>query len=139
MDATFFDPSLAELQRQLQHQLTTGLADINLNAERLGEDALLMRPFMQRRFAQQMDTRAGEIAERGFHGNTSGIMRRGLSRLGEDQAFQAGSFERDLTRKRDDLARAAQQLTDESTRQGAEGVRKGAGNATKRTIGSLPF
>ena len=139
MDATFFDPSLAQLQRQLQFQLTTGLADINLQAERVSEDANLMRPMMERRFAQGMEQAAGGIAERGFHGNTSGVMRRGLSRLGEEQAFARGTFERNVTRQQDDLARSAQRLTDQSAMQGAEGVRKGAANATTRAIRSLPF
>lgn len=139
MDATFFDPALAELQRQLQSQLTTGLADLQLKDDRLVEDANLMRPWMERRFGRRMDQAAGDVAARGFHGNTSGIMRGQLTELGEEQAFSRGMFERDIARGRDDIARSAQQLTNTSTTSGAEGVRRGAANATQRQLRSLPF
>ena len=138
-DATFFDPYLAELQRQLQFQQTTGVADLRLKGQRLEEDANLMRPFMERRFGQQMKRTAGDVAGRGFHGTKSGIMRGALGELGEEQAFGRGMFERNLGRQSEDIERSIQQLTGSTVMQGAEGVRKGAGNATNRAIQALPF
>lgn len=138
-DATFFDPYLAELQRQLQFDQTTGVADQQLKGQRLQEDANLMRPFMERRFGKQMRTKADATAGRGFHGSQSGIMRGQLGELAEDQAYQRGTFERDLGRGLSDVERAIQQLTGSTVMQGAEGVRQGAGNATGRAIQALPF
>lgn len=137
--ATFFDPMLSELQRQLQHQLTTGTADLQLDRTREIEDMNLLRPYMERRFAKQMKAEAGSIAGRGFHGNRSGIMQSGLAELGEDQAWATGQQERSHARTVTDIDRAIAALTAQTTMTGAEGVRKGAGNATSRTINSLPF
>lgn len=138
-DATFFDPMLAELQRQLQHKLTTGTADLNLNRQRLEEDQNLMRPFMERRFSQQMQAKAASTAGRGFHGNESGVMRSQLGDLSEEQTFARGQFERGGARDLEDVDRAIANLTSQTTMQGAEGVRHGAGRATDRTIQALPF
>lgn len=139
MEATFFDPYLAELQRQLQHQLTTGKADLQLQGQRLQEDANLMRPFMERRFGQQMSRLANNVAGRGFHGSRGGIMRSQLGDLSEDQAFARGQFERQTSRGLEDIERSIMSLTSGATREGAEGVRRGAGNATNRAINALPF
>lgn len=138
-DATFFDPMLSELQRQLQHSLTTGTADLNLNKSRVLEDQALMRPFMERRFKNQMSAQAANVAGRGFAGSDSGIMRSQLGDLGEDHAFARGQFERQGARDLTDIDRAIASLTSQTTRRGAEGVRQGAGNAASRTIQSLPF
>lgn len=137
--ATFFDPYLAELQRQLQHQLTTGTADLRLDQQRLTEDFNLMQPFMERRFGQQLKTEANSVAGRGFHGNRSGIMKTALGNLAEDQAFARGQHERQFARGSEDIERAIASLTARTTLGGAEGVRKGAGNATNRAIQALPF
>jgi len=139
MDATFFDPYLAELQRQQQHRQTTGTADMRLQQQRLREDANLMRPFMERRFGQQMDRKAENVAGRGFHGSNSGIMRSQLSDVAHDQSFARGEFERGLSRQDEDLERSIFALTSDTTRQGAEGVRRGAGNAGQRAMQALPF
>jgi hypothetical protein len=138
-DATFFDPYLAELQRQLQFQQTTGVADQRLKGQRLQEDANLMRPFMERRFGQQMKRTAGDVAGRGFHGQQSGIMRDALGDVAEEQAYGRGMFERNLGRQTEDIERAIQQLTGSTVMRGAEGVRQGAGNASQRAIAALPF
>jgi len=138
-EATFFDPYLAELQRQLQFQQTTGQADLELKGQRIQEDANLMRPFMERRFGQQFQRTAGNVAGRGFHGQNSGIMRGAMGDVAEDQAFAAGQFEKGVSRESEDVERSIMQLTSSTTMQGAEGVRKGAGNATGRAISALPF
>lgn len=138
-DATFFDPMLAELQRQLQFQQTTGKADLQLDRQRTLEDVNLMRPFMERRFARQMNRGAANIADRGFHGQNSGIMREGLGDIGEEQAFAAGQFERGAARDVTDIDRAIAALTSSTTRRGAEGVRQGAGRASDRVYQALPF
>jgi hypothetical protein len=137
--ATFFDPYLAELQRQLQFQQTTGQADLQLKGQRLQEDANLMRPFMERRFAQQFHRTAADVAGRGFHGQGSGIMRSALGNVAEEQTFASGQFERNVARGAEDIERSIQQLTGQTTLAGAEGVRRGAGNATGRAIAALPF
>lgn len=137
--ATFFDPALSELQRQLQHRLTTGTADLQLDRSRAIEDMNLLRPYMERRFGQQMKQQAAGIAGRGFHGGRSGIMQQGLAELGEDHAWARGQSERSHAREVTDIDRAIASLTAGTTMTGAEGVRKGAGNATSRTINSLPF
>jgi hypothetical protein len=138
-DVTFFDPMLSELQRQLQHQLTTGTADLQLERSRALEDMNLMRPYIERRFGQQMKQQAGNIAGRGFHGDRSGVMRSGLAELGEDHTWARGQMERSHARDITDIDRAIAGLTASTTMTGAEGVRKGAGNAAGRTINSLPF
>lgn len=137
--ATFFDPMLSELQRQLQHTLTTGTADLNLQRDRTLEDMNLMRPFMERRFRQQMGRQAADVAGRGFHGQQSGIMRSQLGNLGEDQAFAQGQFERSGARDITDIDRAIASLTARTTMGGAEGVRGGAGRAAGRAMDMLPF
>lgn len=139
MDAPFYDPYLAELQRQLQHQQTTGVADLNLQSQRLQEDTNLMRPFMERRFGQQSRTRAEGVAGRGFHGNKSGIMRSAMGELAEDQAFTAGQFNRNASRGQEDIQRAIMDLIARTTMQGAEGVNTGAGNASSRAEQAMPF
>lgn len=137
--ATFFDPYLAELQRQLQHEQATGTADLQLRRQRLDEDMNLMRPFMESRFGQQLKRTAGDVAGRGFHGAGSGIMRSQLGNVAEEQAFARGQFERQGTREAEDIERAIAALTARTTMAGAEGVRQGAGNATGRAIQALPF
>lgn len=137
--ATFFDPMLAELQRQLQHSLTTGTADLNLNKSRVLEDAELLRPFMARRFEQQLARKAADVAGRGFAGEESGIMRSGLGDLAEDQAFASGQFEKGVSRDVTDIDRAIAALTARTTMGGAEGVRAGAGRSADRAIRNLPF
>lgn len=138
-DASFFDPYLAELQRQLQHEQATGTADLQIRQQRLDEDMNLMRPFLERRFGQQMSRTAEGVAGRGFHGSRSGIMRGQLGELAEDQAFRAGEFERAGARESADIERAIAALTSRTTLQGAEGVRQGAGNATQRAVAALPY
>lgn len=138
-NATFFDPYLAELQRQLQHSTTTGIADLNLKGQRLQEDANLMRPFMERRFQKQMHQRAEGVAGQGFHGANSGVMRGQLGDLSEDQAFARGQFERQTTRGLEDIERDIMQLTSQNVRAGAEGVLDGAANAAQRAARSLPY
>jgi hypothetical protein len=137
-EAPFFDPYLAELQRRLQLQLASGTADLNLQSQRLTEDANLLRPFMQKRFGQQMDATAAGVAGRGLAGS-SGIMGKQLGNVGEDQAFQEGMFERRISREQEDIQRAIADLNRSTTITGAEGVRQGAGNAAGRQISLLPF
>lgn len=139
MAATFFDPYLSELQRQLQHQLTTGTADLQLDRSRTLEDINLMRPYIERRFQQQMGAKAADVAGRGFAGDKSGIMRSQLGELGEEHAFARGQVERRGARELTDIDRAIAALTSGTTRSGAEGVRQGAGRATNRAIDQLPF
>lgn len=138
-EATFFDPYLSELQRQLQHSMTTGVADQKLKGQRLQEDANLMRPFMERRFGEQMGRKAEGVAGQGFHGNNSGIMSNQLGDLAEDQAFARGQFERQNARGLEDVERNIMTLTSQGVRQGAEGVLDGAANASDRAARSLPF
>lgn len=138
-DSTFFDPYMAELQRQLQFQQTTGQANLELKGQRIEEDANLMRPYMERRFAQQFNQTAGGVAGRGFHGNKSGIMQGALGDVAEDQAFARGQFERQSSRGLEDVERSIMELTTGTAMAGAEGVRKGAGNATGRAVSALPF
>lgn len=138
-DATFFDPMLSEMQRQLQFQQTTGTADLQLDRQRTLEDMNLMRPFMERRFGKQMQRGAAGVAGRGFSGQNSGIMRSALGDIGEEQTFAAGQFERGAARDVSDIDRAIAALTSSTTRQGAEGVRQGAGRASDRVYQSLPF
>lgn len=138
-DATFFDPYLAELQRQTQHQLTTGTADQQLKGQRLTEDFNLMKPFMERRFGQQLRSTANATAGRGFHGAENGVMGQQVGNLAEDQAFARGQFERGYARDQEDVERAIADLTARATMQGAEGVRGGAGNASNRAVAALPF
>lgn len=135
----FFDPGLAELQRQLAFQQATGTADLSLERNRVLEDANLMRPYMERRFSRAMNDKAASTAGRGFHGSESGIMREELGQLGEDQAFASGTFERNSARDLEDIERAIATLTQQNTLKGAEGVRKGAGRAGERAINTLPF
>ena len=139
MDATFFDPYLSELQRQLMFQQTTGVADLRLRGQRSEEDANLMRPWMERRFDREARTRANSTAGRGFHGNKSGVMRGQMGELAEDQAFTAGQFERGAAREQEDVERAIANLIARTTMEGAEGVRGGAGNASGNAINALPF
>lgn len=138
-DATFFDPMLAELQRQLQHSLTTGTADLNLSKSRALEDQALLRPYMERRFKNQMGAQAANVAGRGFAGEKSGIMQSELGDLGEEHAFARGQFERQGARDITDIDRAIAALTARTTMGGAEGVRAGGARASNRAIDALPF
>lgn len=138
LDATFFDPYLAELQRNQQLKLQRGTADMQLQSQRLTEDMNLMRPYMERKFGQQMDRAAAGAAGRGISGS-SGAMRNTLAPIGEDQAFARGQFEQRGARQQDDLSRNIARLAEDTTMTGAEGVRKGAGNASSRTVQNLPF
>lgn len=131
--APFFDPGLAQLQRQLLHQQTTGVADLRLKGQRLQEDQNLFRPYMERRFGQQMEKTSASAAQRGFHGESgSGVLRGLLADVGEEQAFARGQYERKATRGMEDVERAIANLTSGTIRQGAEGVRSGAGRASER-------
>lgn len=130
--APFFDPNLAQLQRQLAHDTQTRTADLRLQGQRLEEDANLFRPFLERRFKRQAGQTAGNVAGRGFHGSRSGIMQGSMADLGTEQAYTAGEFERGTTRGLEDVERAIANLTSANLIAGGEGVRQGAGNASKR-------
>lgn len=130
--APFFDPNLALLQRQLAFETQTGVADLELQGQRLQEDQNLFRPFLERRFKSQADRTAGNVAGRGFHGNQSGIMRGAMKNLTQEQAYTAGEFERAGARGQEDIERAIANLTTRGTMAGAEGVRQGAGRAGQR-------
>lgn len=128
----FFDPNMAMQQRQLAFDTTTRTADMRLNGQRLQEDANLFRPFLERRFKTQANSKAGETAARGFHGARSGVMREGLGRLGEEQAYAAGEFERGTARGLEDIERSIANLTSRNILSGAENTRGGAGRAAGR-------
>lgn len=131
MQMPFFDPGLAELQRQIALQTTQGVADLNLRKDRLIEDQNLFRPYLERRFGQQAQKTAANAAGRGFHGTRQGITSRLLGKLGEEQAFALGEFERRGTRGLEDIERAIARLSESGIREGAEGTRRGAANASQ--------
>lgn len=139
MTKPFFDPWMAEFQRQLELDTSRGIEDLNLQDARLQQDANLMRPFMERQFAQQAKGAASGVAQRGFAGNRSGPMRGAMTRVGENQAFARGQFEREHTRKRDDIQLLIDRLNQDRILQGAESTRKGAGNAAERRYTGLSF
>jgi len=135
--APFFDPMLSYNQRRRQYNLSTGRADRQLQSERMIQDAKLMRPYMERRFGQQLERTAGSLANRGLTG--SGLMGKKLGQVAQDQARQRGQFERELAQGLSDLGRQDARQTAESVMSGAEDVRRGAGRATKRAVNALPF
>ena len=135
--APFFDPMLSYNQRRRQYNLATSRADRQLQSERMIQDAKLMRPYMERRFGQQLEKTAGSLANRGLTG--SGLMGKKLGQVAQDQARQRGQFERELAQGLADLGRQDARDTAESVMSGAEDVRRGAGRATKRSINALPF
>lgn len=128
----FFDPAMAQRHRQLAFDTETRTADLRLQGERITEDQNLFRPFLERRFGEQARKRAGGVAGRGFHGQQSGIMKDSMGRLGEDQAYTAGEFERGSARGLEDVERAIANLTAKNTMLGAEETRGGAGRASQR-------
>lgn len=136
--APFFDPQLAQLQRQLAFDTQTKTADLRLQGQRIQEDQNLFRPFLERRFGEQANRTAGGVAGRGFHGNRSGIMKDAMKRLTEEQAYTKGEFERGSARGLEDVERAIANLTTRGTMQGAEGVRGGAGRASERNYPEYP-
>ena len=101
--APFFDPMLSYNQRRRQYNLSTGRADRQLQSERMIQDAKLMRPYMERRFGQQLERTAGSLANRGLTG--SGLMGKKLGQVAQDQARQRGQFERELAQGLSDLGR----------------------------------
>lgn len=135
--APFFDPMLSYNQRRRQYNLSTGRADRQLQSERMIQDAKLMRPYMERRFGQQLERTAGSLANRGLTG--SGLMGKKLGQVAQDQARQRGQFERELAQGLSDLGRQDARQTAESVMSGAEDVRRSAGRATKRAVNTLPF
>lgn len=135
--APFFDPLMAYQQRQRQVNLSDRKADLQLEQERLVQDATLMRPYMERRFSQQLERSAGDMANRGLTG--SGLMGKQLGRVSEDQAFQRGRFERELARGMSDIERESARTERDAIMGGAEDTRRGAGRATDRTVNRLPF
>ena len=128
----FFDPHMAMRHRELAFDTETRTADLRLQGQRLTEDQNLFRPFLERRFGEQSRKRAGNVAGRGFHGSQSGIMRDSMGRLGEDQAYTMGEFERGSARGLEDVERAIANLTTRNTMMGAEETRGGAGRAAER-------
>lgn len=136
--APFFDPNLAMIQRQLAFSTQTGTADLRLRGQRIQEDANLFRPFLERRFANQMDQTAGNVAQRGFHGSRSGIMKQQLGSLAEDQVYTQGEFERGSARGLEDVERAIANLTQQNIISGAEATRQGAGRAAERNYPRYP-
>lgn len=137
MAQPFFDPLMAYQQRRRQYNLSTNKADLELERERLVQDANLMRPYMERRFGQQLKSAAGDMANRGLTG--SGLMGKQLGRVSEDQAFQRGRFERELARGQSDIDREISRTETRAVMGGAEDVRRGAGRASGRAINRLPF
>lgn len=139
MATPFFDPLMAYTLRQQGLQLSRGVADARLEQSRLEEDANLMRPFMQRRFDQQLSQTAEGIAGRGFHGTRSGPMRSGLADVAEEQAFREGQFERELARGHEDIERGIVRMEEDAAITGSEAVREGAGRRSQQEMSRLPF
>lgn len=135
--APFFDPLMAYQQRRRQLNLSDKKADLQLEQERLTQDANLMRPYMERRFGQQLDSAAGNMANRGLTG--SGLMGKKLGQVSEDQAFQRGRFERELARGQADIQRESARTERDAVVGGAEDVRRGSGRASDRAVSRLPF
>ena len=136
--APFFDPYMAMRQRQLAFETQTGTADLRLQGQRIQEDANLFRPFLERRFGKQNQTAANNVAERGFHGNQSGIMKQTLGALSEDQVYTQGEFERGAARGMEDVERAIAKLTAGNIIAGGEETRAGAGRASERIYPTYP-
>jgi hypothetical protein len=138
MEPTFFDPYLSQLQRQLAFDTETGVADLQLQQNRLQEDSNLFRPYLERRFGNQANQAAEGVAGRGFHGSRSGIMRKKMGGLAKDQTYTMGQFERGTARGMEDIERAIANLTGRNTIMGAEGVREGAGRAAQGAYPQFP-
>lgn len=133
-ELSFSDPQMAQELRQNEYQVSTGVADLQLEAQRLVEDDNLFRPYLKRRFANQADKAAGAVAGRGFHGSNSGIMRDTMSDLAEDQAYAAGQYERQSSRRLTDIERAIANLTGQGIMGGAESVRGGGGRLADELV-----
>ena len=136
--APFFDPQLAMMQRQSAYDLQTQTADLELQGQRLVEDQNLFRPFLERRFGRQARRRAGNVAQRGFHGPNQGIMQSSMGELGTEQAHTLGEFERGTARGLEDIQRAIANLSGRHALTGAENVRGGAGRASERQYPQYP-
>lgn len=133
-DLSFSDPQMAYQLRNLAYDTQTGIADLNLNAQRIKEDQNLFRPYLKRRFSQQADKQAASIAGRGFHGANQSPMHRGMENLAADQTYAAGEFERGSARQLTDIERAIANLSGRGVRQGAEAVRGGAGRLAQELV-----
>lgn len=141
----FFDPVMAELQRRLAYDVETGVADLTLRGQRSTEDYNLLMGTeeapgrVRRQFAADARARSEGIAGRGFHGNKSGIMRQGMSRLAADQTDAFGQLHRNYSRQQEDIQRQISNLETQGIMGSAEAVRGGAGNASNRLVERLPF
>lgn len=130
----FFDPTLAQQRRASAFDTETGIADLRLQESRLKEDTNIFRPFLNRRFKQQADKVAGDVAGRGFSGRRSGIMNQSLGDLSEEQAFTSGEFERRNIRGMEDIERAIANLTSRNIMMGGEDTLDGAARASERAV-----
>ena len=138
-EAPFFDAQLAQQQRQSLFNLTTGTAQLETQRDRMQQDANLMRPFMERRFARQANRMMEGVAGQGFHGQSSGIRNTKQADLATEQTFTSGQFELGLARGEEDIATAIQNLTDWHTITSAENVRGGAGRASASAWNAAPY
>lgn len=133
-ELSFSDPQMAQELRQNEYQVSTGIADLELEAQRLIEDDNLFRPYLKRRFGQQADRAAGGVASRGFHGTHSGIMKDTMKELAADQSYAAGQYERQSSRRLTDIERAIANLSGQGIIGGAESVRGGGGRLADELV-----
>lgn len=145
MDMPFFDPNMAEVQRRLALDTEFGVLDLETQNRRLVNDFTLLMgtPEAPGRIRRQLEAQtrrtADSFADRGFHGQGSGVMRQGLGNLAEDQADSLGMLYNNYTRGREDIARQIAHLESRGAMSGAESVRGGAAGATGRVLDRLPF
>lgn len=133
-ELSFSDPTMAQQLRGLNYKTQTGIADKQLEGQRLVEDVNLFRPYLQRRFGKQADQTAAGVAGRGFHGTNSGVMKGEMKSLAEDQTFAAGQFERKASRELSDIERAIANLSGQGVIGGAEAVRGGGGRLADELV-----
>lgn len=131
---SFSDPLMAQQLRQQEYDVATGTADLRLEQQRLEEDTNLFRPYLKRRFGQQAESKAGSVADKGFHGEHSGVMRGEMKSLAEEQTFAAGQYERKNARAMTDIERAIANLSGQGVLGGAESVRGGAGRLAEELV-----